>query len=162
MSSTPQQAIFFGQEAFDALSAAARESPRRRKNKDFHDSAAHPAQRFLNAVEPDSYIRPHRHREPYKEETFVVLRGAFGLLLFDEGGNVIDQVLLRAGGDVVGAHVPAGVFHALVALEPGSIFFEVKAGPYDVRTDKEWGTWAPAEGDPEAAHYLERLRALFD
>jgi cupin fold WbuC family metalloprotein len=162
MDTTRQQAIFFGRDAFDALTANARETPRLRKNRDFHDGPAHPAQRFLNAVEPDSYVRPHRHREPYKEETFVVLRGAFGLVLFDDSGNVTERALLRLGSELVGAHVPAGVFHALVALEPGSIFFEVKAGPYDVRTDKEWGAWAPAEGDPEAARYLERLRALFD
>ena len=67
-----------------------------------------------------------------------------------------------AGGDLLGAHVPAGVFHALVALEPGSVFFEVKAGPYDVRTDKEWGGWSPPENDPAAASYLATLRALFD
>jgi cupin fold WbuC family metalloprotein len=153
--------VFFGTNDLDALSAAARETPRRRKNRDFHESASHPAHRFLNAVEPDSYIRPHRHTEAVKAETFVVLRGRCGLVLFDDAGNVTTAVVMSAGGETLGAHVPAGVFHSIVSLEPGSVFFEVKAGPYDVRTDKEWGSWAPEEGDRHASAYLERLRALF-
>ncbi|MDB5863722.1 MAG: mannose-6-phosphate isomerase [Betaproteobacteria bacterium] len=153
--------VLFGANDFDALTESARNAPRRRTNRDFHDSPSHPAQRFLNAMEPDSYVRPHRHTQALKQETFVVLRGAFGLVLFDDTGGVTRTAVLRAGGERVGAHLPSGVFHALVALEPGSVFFEVKAGPYDARTDKEWGSWAPAEGGPDANTYLERLRSLF-
>lgn len=153
---------FFGRDAFEALSAAARAAPRRRINRNFHPADSHPAHRFLNAVEPGSYIRPHRHPDPLKDETFVALRGAFGVVLFDDAGKVSDKKVIRAGGDLVGAHIPAGVFHALVALEPGSAFFEVKAGPYDAKTDKEWGAWAPAEDDARAASYLAELRALFE
>ena len=153
---------FFGSGDFEALSAAARGTPRLRLNRNFHPDDAHPAHRLLNAVEPGSYIRPHRHADPLKDETFVALRGALGVVLFDASGNVTSARVIRAGGDLVGAHVPAGVFHALVALEPGSIFFEVKAGPYDVRTDKEWGGWSPPENDTAAASYLAKLRALFD
>jgi cupin fold WbuC family metalloprotein len=154
--------LFFGAECFDQLTAAARSIARRRKNLDFHEDASHPAQRLLNAVEPDSYIRPHRHLDPLKDETFVVLKGAFGLVLFDEAGKVTDWRVLRSQGEVVGAHVPAGVFHCLVSLAQGSVFFEAKAGPYDATTDKDWPSWAPPEGTPEAPAYLARLRALFD
>jgi cupin fold WbuC family metalloprotein len=145
----------------DALTRAAGEAPRRRRNLDFHTVASHPAQRLLNAVEPDSYIRPHRHTDPQKEETFIVVRGAFGLVLFDSSGRIERTALLRAGGPLLGANVPAGAFHSLVSLEPGSVFFEAKAGPYDPATDKEWPSWAPSEGDPDAPDYLAGLRALF-
>jgi cupin fold WbuC family metalloprotein len=155
------QARLITAECLDALSKAAAEAPRRRRNLDFHAFAAHPAQRLLNAVEPDSYVRPHRHLDSLKEETFIVLRGAFGLVLFDEIGNVERTVTLRAAGPVIGANVPAGVFHSLVALEPGSVFFEAKAGPYEPATDKDWPAWAPPEGERAALQYLERLRALF-
>ena len=154
--------LFFGQADFDALSAAARDAPRRRINRNFHPADSHPAHRFLNAVEPGSYIRPHRHTGPLKDETFVALRGAFGVVIFGENGDVARTAVIRAGSDAVGAHVPAGVFHSLVALEPGSVFFEVKAGPYDAKTDKQWGAWAPAESDPAAASYAAQLRTLFD
>ena len=152
---------FFGRESFEELTEAARANTRRRQNFDFHDADSHPAQRLLNAVEPDSYIRPHRHLEPRKDETFVVLRGAFGLVLFDDDGSVMDARVLRAGGDLVGAHVPGGMFHCLVSLAQGSVFFEAKAGPYNVAIDKDWPSWAPPEGASDAPAYLERLRALF-
>ena len=159
MSASP---LFFGAECFEQLTAAARASARRRKNLDFHEIASHPSQRLLNAVEPDSYIRPHRHLEPLKDETFVVLRGAFGLVLFDDAGDVTAARLLRPDSGLVGAQVPGGTFHCLVSLVPGSVFFESKAGPYDVATDKDWPAWAPAEGSAEAPAYLARLRALFE
>jgi cupin fold WbuC family metalloprotein len=154
--------VFFGASTLDALSADARATHRRRLNLNFHPDHAHPAHRLLNAIEPGSYIRPHRHADPLKDETFVVLRGGFGVVLFDEAGNVTRTAVIRAGGELIGTHIPAGVFHSLVALERGSVFFEVKAGPYEVLTDKEWGDWAPPEHDPAAASYLARLRALFE
>jgi cupin fold WbuC family metalloprotein len=157
-----QPSRFFGVAAFDTLSDSARRAARRRANLNFHPSDAHPAHRFLNAVEPESYVRPHRHTDPLKDETFVAVRGAFGIVLFDDTGRIADKRVIRAGGELVGAHIPAGTFHALVALEPGSVFFEVKAGPYDAKTDKEWGAWAPAEDDARAATYLAGLRALFE
>ena len=154
-------ATFFGRACLDTLSRSAAESPRLRKNLNFHDRNEHPANRLLNAMEPASYIRPHRHHDPNKDETFVTLRGAFGVVLFDEQGNVSDTAWIAAQGDLIGAHIPAGRYHSLVSLEPGSVFFEVKAGPYEPMTDKEFAPWAPAEGAPEAPAYLERMRALF-
>lgn len=158
MTTTPE---FFGRDCLAALSARAAESPRRRTNLNFHDTPAHPANRMLNAMEPDSYVRPHRHSAPHQEETFVVLKGAFGVMLFDEHGNISHTALLRAGGDLIGAHLPAGVFHSIVALEPASVFFEVKAGPYDPAAAKDWAPWAPDEGAEGAPAYLSELRALF-
>ena len=155
------KALIFGRTALDALAAQARASPRRRQNFNFHAELTHPAQRLLNAVEPHSYIRPHRHPDPLRDETFVVLRGALGLVLFGETGGVAQTALLRAGGDLFGAHVPGGTYHTLVSLEPGSIFFEAKAGPYEPLTDKDFGSWSPPEGGPGVPAYLESLRALF-
>lgn len=153
--------LLCGREALDRLSATAAETPRRRKNLNFHAALEHPSQRLLNAVEPDSYIRPHRHVDPTRDETFVVLRGAFGLVLFTPTGDVARTAELRAAGELFIGHVPAGTFHTLVSLEPGSVFFESKAGPYEPISDKDFGSWAPAEGEPGAAAYLERLRTLF-
>ena len=152
---------FFGRECLNELSGRAAESPRRRMNLNFHDAPEHPANRMLNAMEPDSYVRPHRHAAAFKDETFVVVKGAFGVVLFDERGNVSSTALLRAGGELIGAHLPAGVFHSVVALEPASVFFEVKAGPYDPTAAKDWAPWAPEEGAMEAPAYLSKLRSLF-
>ncbi len=57
-----------------------------RKNYNFHRNEADVSNRLLNAIEPGSYVVLHRHLDATKDETFVVLRGRFGLVLFDESG----------------------------------------------------------------------------
>jgi cupin fold WbuC family metalloprotein len=145
----------------DATSCRARCSPRLRMNHNFHLSHADPANRLLNAIEPGSYVTPHRHLDPAKDETFVVLRGRFGLVCFEENGEISCTALLEPNGPIVGADVPYGTFHTLLSLAAGSIFFEAKAGPYVKISDKDWAPWAPREGDSDAAAYLAKLEALF-
>ena len=106
-------------------------------------------------------MQPHRHLDADKDETLVVVCGSFGLVFFDEAGNVTQTALAKAAGDVVGVNIPHGIYHSLVALEPGSVFFEAKAGPYVPITDAERAPWAPREGEPQVAAYLRKLEALF-
>lgn len=141
----------------DALSRAAQQDPRRRCNLNLHEDYQDPCQRLFNAVEPGSYIRPHRHTAPPRPECFVAVRGRFVLLLFDDAGTVITTAHLAPDGPEVCAEIPAGTWHCLVALEPGSLFFEAKPGPYVPLTDKDFAPWAPPEGSPEAMWYLETL-----
>ena len=145
----------------EATTAAARASPRRRKNHNFHTPDSEVANRLLNAVEPGSYIPPHRHLGAAKDETFVVLRGRLGVVCFDEAGDITRLAVLDAGGQIVGANIPHGTYHTLVSLAPGSVFLETKAGPYAPIGDEERAPWAPREGDPQAADYLARLERLF-
>lgn len=137
--------------------AASRESPRQRVILPLHASAADPYQRMLNAAQPGSYIRPHRHRHPPKGETVIVLRGAVRFLTFREDGAVATNVVLAANGGAIGLDVRPGVYHTFVALEPDSVVFEAKTGPYDEYLDKDFAPWAPLEGSPEAVAYLQRL-----
>jgi hypothetical protein len=58
----------------------------------------------------------------------------------------------------VAIDLAAGVWHTIIALEAGSIFFETKPGPYVAMVDKDFAPWAPAEGSSEATTYLARLR----
>lgn len=147
--------------ALDALSEEARRRPRRRANANLHspDDAVH---RLLNAIEPGSYVRPHRHLAPPKDESVVVVRGALGLVLFDGDGRVSATVRLAAGPDgSFGADLSAGTMHTFVALEKGTVFFEAKAGPYVAPSGDDLAPWAPAEGDPAAGAFEASLRALF-
>lgn len=145
----------------DELAAQARAAPRLRKNFNIHASEAEPCNRLLNGLEPGTYIQPHCHVDPSKDEAMVMVRGKMGLVAFDGSGNVMETVLMEAGGDVVAISIPHGVFHTLVVLEPGTIFFEAKAGPYRSLQSNEKSSWAPAEGAPEAAGYLAGFRKLF-
>jgi len=141
----------------DTLSRRALGSRRRRQNLNLHTDYADPCQRLFNAVEPGSYIRPHRHTDPPKPELFLAVRGRFGLLMFDVDGRVIEAVAVAPAGPVIAVEVPPGNWHTIVALEPGSIFFEAKPGPYVALTDKDFAPWAPPEGSAESLDYLARL-----
>jgi len=143
------------------VSAEAKASPRGRKNRNFHTSDDQPGHRLLNAIEPGSYVMPHRHLDPNKSETMVVLRGALGLVTFDDAGRVVEVARISRDGTPCGVDIPHGTWHTVFALEPGTIFLEAKAGPYVALTAEEKAPWAPVEGDAAAAAYLENLSRLF-
>jgi cupin fold WbuC family metalloprotein len=143
----------------DRLSAQAKGSPRLRRNLNLHASYDEPCQRLLNALEPGTYVRPHRHLAKPKPECFIGVRGRMALILFDEQGGITRTLLFGPDEAAVGADLPAGVWHSVVCLAEGSVFFETKPGPYVPMTDKDLAPWAPAEGSAEAAAYLARLMA---
>ncbi|MBV9744787.1 MAG: WbuC family cupin fold metalloprotein, partial [Acidobacteriia bacterium] len=60
---------------------------------------------------------------------------------------------------VWGIDVAPGVWHTILARSARVICFEVKPGPWDPASDKDFAPWAPAEKDPAAAGYLEKLIA---
>ena len=151
------------QEMVDQKVADARANPRRREILVLHDGDGDSLQRMLNAMEPGSYVRPHRHVTPPKAEGLVVLSGSLAFVAFDDEGEPDAEsflVLSRERG-VLGIDYRAGLWHTFFALETGSVVYEVKPGPYDAATDKEFASWAPEEGSPEADEYLERLESLF-
>lgn len=144
------------------LSGQALLSPRLRKNHNLHprdDSRCH---RLLNAVEPGSYIRPHRHLDLEKDEAFILMSGRLGVITFSDSGEVAEAVVLSHAGGNLAADIPSGVYHNAVSLEPGTVFYEAKAGPYLPLAEEEKATWAPAEDDPAAPAFLELLRTIFE
>jgi cupin fold WbuC family metalloprotein len=159
----------------DSVCAAAAASPRRRKNHNLHAGDDAPAHRLLNAVQTDSYIAPHRHLDPAKDETFVVLRGLMGLLIFDDAGNIKQRIKVSAGtqsagaddtadnatNGVLGVDIPAGTWHTSFALAPDTVILEAKAGPYQPLSEAERAPWAPAENAPETAAQLAAWQGLF-
>jgi len=143
------------------LSEQAGASPRLRKNHNFHRCDESRCHRLLNAVEPASYIRPHRHLDPEKDEAFILMSGKLGVVVFSDDGTAAETVLLSHDSGTLVADIPSGIFHTAVSLEPGTVFFEAKAGPYVPLSDAEKAPWAPADDDPAATAYLERLQGLF-
>lgn len=128
-----------------------------------HDGDGDTLQRMLNAIEPGSYIRPHRHVTPPKAEGLIVLAGAVGFVPFTSSGQPDEASFVHMGGEseVLGVDYRAGVWHSFFALEPGTVVYEVKPGPYEATSDKEFAPWAPEEGAPEAELYLADLEKLF-
>jgi len=139
------------------LTQQAKLSPRKRMNYNFHKTPDDLLQRMLNAIEPDSYIRPHKHENPDKREAFFALRGSFVVFEFDNNGSINDFTILKPENGNFGVEIAPRIWHSIVALESGTVAYEVKDGPYNPLNDKNFAAWAPAEGDASAAKYLESL-----
>ncbi|MBP6875448.1 MAG: WbuC family cupin fold metalloprotein [Candidatus Eisenbacteria bacterium] len=149
--------VWYATEALLAsMSSESAAHPRGRVNLDLHDWAD-PYQRMLHAIQPGSYVQPHRHRDPGKSESFVALAGEIAFFVFEEDGALSDARRIGPRCESKLVDIRPGVWHSLAALVPGTILFEGKNGPYDPRTDKEFAPWAPAEGDPAAKDYLAGL-----
>ncbi|MEB3261401.1 MAG: WbuC family cupin fold metalloprotein [Cyanobacteriota bacterium] len=151
---------------FNRVAEQARQSPRLRCNHNFHNPDDL-VQRFLNVLQPGTYVRPHCHRRATPGsgfESFLVLQGSLALLVFDARGRLIQQLRLDAGGPIRGVELGEGQFHTLVALEPDTVIFELKQGPYRPASDKDFLECFPPEGTPEAdrqeAEWRESCLAL--
>lgn len=151
-------AALLAQKSRDAAS-----NPRLREIHRFHAHDAAPLQRMVNALTPGSYVTPHRHLNPPKDESFVLLTGSMGLVCFRDDGSFgrEDCVVLDRDIGVLAVDVLAGCWHAVLALTPETTVFEVKPGPYAAVSDKDFAPFAPVEGDPAAPAYLRRLEDRF-
>ncbi|MHA3959499.1 WbuC family cupin fold metalloprotein [Synechococcus sp. LTW-G] len=152
------------QDLFDAVALRARASERLRMNFNLHQECDL-VQRFLNVMQPGTYVRPHRHCRPGTGEgfeCFVVLQGSIGVLLFDANGTCLRQERLDAAGPVRGLQLDEGLFHSLVALAPDSVIFELKQGPYQPLADKDFLAGFPQEGELESGQQELEWRRSFD
>lgn len=144
----------------NSTSQKAKESKRRRMNYNFHPTLDDLLQRMLNAIEPGTYIQPHKHENPDKTEVFMVLQGKILVLEFDDVGNIIDKELLDASQGRWATEIPPRTWHTIISLEEGSVAYEIKNGPYSPIDDKNFASWAPKEGDDGVAFYLQNLIRL--
>ena len=127
--------MIFTTEILDALSAKAKACERLRMNYDLRTSPADQSQRMLNAMEPGTQVPIHRH--PKTSEALVLLRGSIRQFLYDDKGNVIEDIVLKAGVEPYAMSIPAGVWHTVECLEPGTIIFEAKDGPFEPRREED-------------------------
>lgn len=150
----PSQATVIGTELVRQAVEASRTSPRRRIILPLHKSPDATLHRMLNAIQPYSYIQAHRHLHPPKPESIIVLQGAIITFVFGETGQVEETAVLAAGTAAFGIDFEPGVLHTFFALQPDTVLFEVKPGPYEAQTDKDFAPWAAAENSPEAGDYM--------
>ena len=147
----------------DATTAKARQSLRLRMNHNFHETLEDPVNRLINAMEPGTYLRPHRHINPDKTEIFLLLRGKAALFLFDDYGNITETVIFDPANGVYGGEIPCDVWHTLCVLESGSVVYEVKQGPFTQLSPENFASWSP---DPEdrvgVKIFMDKLNAIID
>ena len=138
--------------------ADAKESPRGRSILRFHDHEER-VQRMINAVEPGSYVRPHCHAAPDKTEVFLALEGRACICRWSDEGELLETVEIAADGPRRGVEIPPRVWHSLVALDAGTVLYEVIEGPFSPSDHKRFAPWAPEEGSEEGRRFHEALRA---
>jgi cupin fold WbuC family metalloprotein len=145
--------------SFQDLTSKAQARSRLRQHLNPHTSYDEHCQRFLNAIEPDSYIRPHRHefRSTTEVETLLVLQGSVALIVFDDDGVLEFSVVFGQEFDSKIMEIGSMIWHTVIALESGTIIFEIKQGPFVESRAKYFASWAPAEGTTEATKYLADL-----
>ncbi|MFO7658846.1 MAG: WbuC family cupin fold metalloprotein [Bacteroidales bacterium] len=149
-------------EFLNKLETEAKNSPRRRKNHNFHKTPDDTLQRMVHAMEADTYVQPHKHENPDKSEAFIILKGRVAVIKYDDGGKVTDHILMDRDTGNYGVDIPPRTWHSLICLEPGSMVYEVKDGPYNPGDDKFFASWAPAEGDKDALKYNEKIIKLLN
>ena len=127
-----------------------KESDRRRIILPIHRVQNAEVQRMINFLQPGTYIRPHKHPLNHATESLVLIQGAILFFTFSDIGEVetrrkVDSKPLSGVLDI-----EPNVWHSFIVLEPDTILFECKRGPYDAETDKIFAPWAPEEGSDEA------------
>jgi len=139
------------------LLAMSRQSPRKRMIQCLHKTQDAGVHKMFNALQPGTYVTPHRHMHPEKTETIIVVSGSMLFVQFTEDGTLDTHTLLQPGTEVFGVDVAPHIYHTFIALKQDTLIFEVKDGPYEHDTDKDIPAWAPKEGTEEAEPYLLEL-----
>ena len=137
------------------VSEKAQKSARLRMNYNFHPELGDPVQRMLNAMEPWTYVRPHKHDA--KEESFVLLKGKILAVVFDDEGTIRDHAILSQETGVLGVEFEENSYHMLTSLETGSVVYEIKEGPFIPHAEETSAPWAPKEDSADAKGFLEKV-----
>ena len=106
----------------------AKQSPRLRKNYNFHGSLDDICHRFLNALEIGTEVPVHHHVT--KDESFVLLKGRVRVNTYNDNGEILESVVLSHEDGRYGVDIPKDTWHNVECLESGSVIFEVKEGPF--------------------------------
>ena len=127
--------MLLNKELLDALTEQAKASPRLRMNFDLRNTLDDQSQRMLNALEPDTKLPIHRHRN--SSETVTVLRGKVKWIYYNDQGEVTDTFIVAPGSDLMGLGVPMGQWHSLECLESGTVILECKDGAWEALNDED-------------------------
>lgn len=129
---------------------ASRESERRRIILPIHREQDSEVQRMINFLQPDTYIRPHKHPLKHATESLVLIQGSILFFTYHDSGEVQSEYKIESKPLPGVIDIEPGVWHSFKVLEQDTLLFECKRGPYDAETDKIFAPWAPEEGSVEA------------
>ena len=141
----------------DSVSAKATNSARKRTNHNFHKEYSENIQRFLNAIQIGTYLRPHKHERENDIEVFLLLRGRVLMIEFDDQGEINEYFILDHNSGNYGVEITPNRWHSFVALENNSVLYELRNGPFVENIAKIFPSWAPEEDSPQAQLYIKAI-----
>lgn len=127
--------MIINEHLINKVSSQAKLSPRLRMNFNLHESLDDTTHRFFNAMEPGTIVPIHRHCDT--AETFILVRGKMRVVFYDDNKNIIENTILSTDNVNYGVHIPVGTWHWVDILEPNTVTFEVKEGPYHPLTEND-------------------------
>jgi len=132
-------------------------SPRLRASVCLHTDQSDLMQRMVMALQPGTYMQPHKHVNPGKRELFTIYQGRVTVVIFGEDGQIMNTYVL-ACDKIRTLELAAGLYHTLVPILGNTVVLEVKDGPWEsVERDKTFAPWAPDEGSSDVLKYQKEL-----
>ena len=147
-----------GPSELDTLKAAVKASVKRRARINAHPDAEDALHEMIIAIDPDSYIRPHKH--PGKSEAFHIIEGEVDIIVFSDDGAIERIVPLGPPGSRRPFYyrMSAPFFHTLIIRSDILIVHEITNGPFRPQATV-FADFAPDEREPEkVAAYQTDLR----
>ena len=145
-----------GSADIEVLRQAVRRTPKRRVRINAHPGHDDALHEMIIAIEPGSYIRPHRH--PGKSEAFHIIEGDVDIVVFRDDGEIDEIVSLgeKGGARPFYYRMSEPRFHTLIIRSELLIVHEITNGPFSP-AGTTYAAFAPAEGDPAAAGFQAEL-----
>lgn len=147
-----------GPTEIEVLRKAVSLTPKRRARINAHPDSTDELHEMIIAIEPGSYIRPHKH--PGKSEAFHIIEGAVDIVVFDEAGEIDRIVALAAkGGDMPFYYrMSKPHYHTLIIRSELLVVHEITNGPFRPE-GTVFADFAPEEGDVAAANAFQTALA---
>jgi cupin fold WbuC family metalloprotein len=150
-----------GESELNALRAAVKASAKRRARINTHPDGEDALHEMIIAIDPSSYIRPHKH--PGKSEAFHIVEGEVDIVVFKDDGEIDQIVPLGAPGSGRSFYyrMSKPFFHTLIIRSDVLIVHEITNGPFRPQGTIFAG-FAPDDSEAEeaAAYQADLVRRV--
>ena len=114
--------------------------------------------KIINFLINNTYIQPHMHAGDQKTEYVFILDGKVFLILFDDTGKIVSNILLEKDKSKNQSYlIPSYTYHTYIVLSNKACIYEEMDGVYDSKTWKKNASWAPDEHSSQKESYLNSL-----
>jgi cupin fold WbuC family metalloprotein len=139
-----------GKSELDTLKAAVKASAKRRARINTHPDGEDALHEMIIAIDPSSYIRPHKH--PGKSEAFHIVEGEVDIVVFKDDGEIEQVVALGAPGSGRSFYyrMSKPFFHTLIIRSDVLIVHEITNGPFRPQ-GTVFADFAPEDSDTQKA-----------